>query len=137
MMGAHPFSGASPPDVLSYDPDGHLCELCFVGYRDFRELMVSAGDDKPIWLTEFGWSTTTNDAWGVTLAQQADYLTRAYQVVEQDPYVQVAIYYNLRNNWWSKDANTWEDKLGLLRTNFTPKPGYYSFVAVPATGTGT
>ena len=63
----------------------------------------------------------------VTQAQQADYLTRAYRLLEQHPYVQLAYWYNLRNNFWDQDADTWETQLGLMRTDFTHKPSYDAF----------
>ena len=53
--------------------------------------MLAYGDAKPMWLTEFGWSTTS-DSWGVSAQTQADYLLRAYRMLEQDSYVQVAIW---------------------------------------------
>jgi hypothetical protein len=101
--------------------------MTFPAYRELRATMAARGDIKPIWFTEFGWATETGDAWGVTAAQQADYLTRAYWYIEQDPYVQVACWYNFRNNYWAGNANTWEDNLGLMRTDFSRKPSYDAF----------
>src|SRR3954452_9773673 len=86
--------------------------------------MMAHGDDQPIWFTEFGWSTNTINTW-VTEAQQADYLTRAYRCLEQDPYVQVGIWYICRNR--NNDANTWTSQLGLTRSDFSPKPAYSAF----------
>jgi hypothetical protein len=63
----------------------------------------------------------------VSSQAQADYLLRAYRMLEQDPYVQVAIWYNFRNNWWDRDADGWEFQCGLMRTDFTPKPSYAAF----------
>ena len=91
--------------------------------------MAAHGGVKPIWFTEFGWSTETGDAWGVSQAQQADYLTRALRYVEQDPYVEVALWYSLRNNYWAGNANNWEDSLGLMKTDFSHKPAYDTFKA--------
>jgi hypothetical protein len=50
--------------------------------------------------------------------------------MQQDPYVQVAILYELRNNYWANDANDWEDQLGLVNTNWSHKPAYDAFRAV-------
>jgi hypothetical protein len=124
-MAVHPYSGASPPEAT----DGGYAG--FPGYRGIRNLMLAWGDDKPIWLTEFGWSTTSA-ANGVGYgaageATQADYLTRAYRLTDEDPYVQVAIWYNFRNNFWNKDANGWEYQCGLLYTTFAPKRSYAAF----------
>ena len=44
--------------------------------------------------------------------------------MQQDPYVQVAMLYELRNNFWANDADNWEDQLGLYTTGWSPKPAY-------------
>ncbi len=89
--------------------------------------MAAHGDTKPIWFTEFGWSTSSQVAFqdgGVSMEAQADYLTRAYNCLAQDPYVEVAAWHNLRNTRWHNDADTWAAQLGLMTTDFTPKPAY-------------
>ena len=126
VMAVHPYPGANPPESTWYS-NGRVAPNAFTGYREVRSSMLAQGDDKPIWLTEFGWSTTTTETWGVTQAQQADYLTRAYRVLESDPYVAAAYWYNLRNNFWDNDADTWETQLGLMRTDFTHKLSYDAF----------
>jgi hypothetical protein len=126
VMAAHPYPGPSPPEATWYS-GSRISSTSFSGFREIRKSMLARGDDKPIWLTEFGWSTTTTETWGVTQAQQADYLTRAYRLLESYPYVQIAYWYNLRNNFWNSDADTWETQLGLMRTDFTHKPSYAAF----------
>jgi polysaccharide biosynthesis protein PslG len=118
VMAVHPYTGSAPEAGAGL--------YSFPGYREVRDLMLRYGDAKPMWLTEFGWSTTS-DNWGVSSQAQADYLLRAYRMLEQDPYVQVAIWYNFRNNWWDRDADGWEFQCGLMRTDFTPKPSYAAF----------
>jgi hypothetical protein len=48
--------------------------------------MLEHGDRNPIWITEFGYSTTTQSNWlgGVDEETQADYLTRSYRVLQSD-----------------------------------------------------
>jgi len=87
--------------------------------------MLANGDNKPLWLTEFGWSTTSLAGVGVSEATQAAYLTLAMQCVEQDPYVEVAIWSIYRNR--VHDSNTWLAQLGLVRTDFSTKPAYDAF----------
>lgn len=124
-MATHPYTGSVSPDaMLSWN--GRLAPAAFAGYREVRNSMLANGDDKPIWLTEFGWSTTSQ-ANGVSAAQQASYLTAAYCVAQQDPYVTVAIWYEFRNNFWANNADTMEDQYGLMNTSFVPKPSYYAF----------
>jgi hypothetical protein len=126
VMAVHPYPGPNPPEAVWHE-GGRIGPTAFTGFREVRSSMLARGDDKPIWLTEFGWSTTTTEAWGVTHAQQADYLTRAYKLLESYPYVAIAYWYNLRNNFWDDDADTWETQLGLMRTDFSHKPSYAAF----------
>ena len=125
VMAVHPYPGTNPPEAVWHE-GGRIAPTAFTGFREVRSSMLARGDDKPIWLTEFGWSTTT-EAWGVTQAQQADYLTRAYKLLESYPYIAIAYWYNLRNNHWDDDADTWETQLGLMRTDFSHKPSYDAF----------
>jgi hypothetical protein len=126
VMAVHPYPGPNPPETVWY-AGSRIAPNAFTGFREVRNSMLARGDDKPIWLTEFGWSTTTTASWGVTPTQQADYLTRAYRLLEQHPYIQLAYWYNLRNNFWDQDADTWETQLGLTHTDFTPKPSYNAY----------
>ena len=126
VMAVHPYPGPNAPEDVWYS-NGRIGPMAFTGFREVRSSMLARGDDKPIWLTEFGWSTTTTESWGVTQSQQADYLTRAYRLLESYPYVAIAYWYNLRNNFWDQDADTWETQLGLMRTDFTRKPSYDAF----------
>jgi len=128
VMAVHPYPGPNPPEAV-WGAGGRIAPTAFTGFREVRASMLARGDDKPIWLTEFGWSTTTTDPSGVSLAQQADYLTRSYRLLESYPYVASAYWYNLRNNFWDSDADSWETQLGLMRTDFTHKPSYDAFKA--------
>ena len=139
-MALHPYAmgGKAPEAVVDSDPaDGRQDAKTFLGYREVRRSMAERGDPKPIWLTEFGWSTATDghELGNVTLDGQADYLTRAYKLLEQDDYVPVATWYSLRNV--GADGIDWLSQLGLMWTNFTPKPAYGAFKAyVPPGGPG-
>ena len=41
----------------------------------------------------------------------------------------MALWYSLRNNYWSGNANNWDDSLGLMKTDFSHKPAYDTFKA--------
>jgi hypothetical protein len=130
VLATHPYSCRSPETVVR-GSDGRMTRDTFSAYRELRASMAAAGDLKPIWFTEFGWSTTTASC-GVSEATQADYLTRAYELAEQDPYVEVGLWYNLRNNFWAADADSVEARYGLLATDFRQKPSYAAFKAYAA-----
>ena len=108
----------------------------YLGYREVHNSMVAAGDNKPIWFTEFGWSSATNSSCAVDQQTQANYLTQAYQIAAQDPYVQVALWYNFRQDYWAADSSDWDGGFGLINKDFSTKPAYYAFQAY-ATGAST
>jgi len=139
-MAVHPYTycGSTGPDEVRMS-NGRITRDSFTSYREVRAEMTAAGDGgKSIWATEFGWNTSTkpcdpaNGYWagGVTETQQAANITRAYEILAQDAYVPVAVLYNARNNYWSADADTGEARFGLMRTDFSAKPGYAAFKRV-------
>jgi hypothetical protein len=157
VLATHPYTycgSTGPADTRT--SGGRITKDSFLGYREMRKTMLANGDDKPIWITEMGWNTSTAvcnpgaGMWqgGVSEATQADYLYQAYKLMEADPYVEVALWYNDRNNYWMGDSDTPEARYGLMRTDFSQKPAYGAFKAYahglpyttsqppPTTGTG-
>jgi hypothetical protein len=119
-------------DVLALHPYSTKSLSTWIGsIRQARRTQLANGDQRPIWLTEFGFNTSADpNAWqrGVTEAQQGQLLTDSYRLLEGEPYVQVAFYYSLRNNWWSHDdPRSMEACFGLLRTDFSAKPAFAAF----------
>jgi hypothetical protein len=106
--------------------DGRMIDDSFLAYREVHATMLANGDDKPIWMTETSWRTTSatcpEGAWagkkaeGVTEAQQATFLSQAYHCLAQDPYVQVALWFPLQDEGTSVS--------GLLRANGSRKPSF-------------
>jgi hypothetical protein len=98
----------------------------FLAYKEVHDVMLANGDDKPIWMTELSWRTTSAEcgegywagrkAQGVTEAQQAAYLLQAYHCLAQTPYVPVAIWFPLQ------DEGT--EVAGLLRADGARKPSF-------------
>lgn len=120
-------------DVLSpYEflrgPDGRMVADSFLAYREVRKTMLANGDEKPIWMTETSWRTTSamcsEGAWagqkpeGVTPEQQAHYLTEAYHCMKEDPYLAVALWFPLQDERGLVN--------GLIRTNGSHKPAFAS-----------
>ncbi|MDQ2982447.1 MAG: glycoside hydrolase family 5 protein [Actinomycetota bacterium] len=121
VMATHPYvAGARAPESPD---DGHAHWLTHI--QVIRDLMVANGDGrKPIWFTEFGWSTGTT---GVTEQQQADYLVRTIQLVRRRyPFISAMFWYNDRN---TAMGNDWEDNLGLLKRDLSEKPAYTALKA--------
>jgi polysaccharide biosynthesis protein PslG len=136
VLSTHPYPGPAdaPPEVVD---DGHTWQLDHIGA--VHSLMVARGDGaKPVWATEYGWSSHANTGseptWkkGVTEAQQADYLVRSLSwFASRHPYVTNVFWYNDRNK---ATGDPQEDNYGLLYRNLTPKPAY---TAVKALLTGS
>ena len=132
VWSTHPYMG--PANAAPETPDdGNEWILDHV--KAVRALMVAKGDgSKPIWFTEFGWSNHATAAgaptwkYGVTSAQQADFLVRSIKfVASHHPYVGVMIWYCERN----KDTgDLQEDNYGLLTRDLQPKPVYSSVQAL-------
>ena len=104
--------------------------------------MAAHGDgDTPIWMTELGWSSTTKTcsrgAWagkkaaGVGEANQAIYLKQAYHCLAGDPYVQVALWFNLQD---LSPADGELNRYGLLRADGSQKPSWAAFHDVAVNG---
>jgi Glycosyl hydrolase catalytic core len=100
--------------------------------------MVAFGDEeKDVWLTEFGFSTTTQDG-GVSAATQAEFLTKAYRYIERFPWVKALFWYAARNSPFYEDRDEYEARFGLATTNWSLKQSYWALRAyarhLPPTG---
>src|SRR4051794_4292868 len=152
VMGVHPYSCWSPSGYYYVDSNENwvgnenytpkagerVSMYDYLGYREVHKSMVAAGDDKPIWFTELGWSSASTGGNCVVDEQtQASYLTQSLKIAQQDPYVQVALWYNLREDYWSTGPSDWDGGFGLLRKDFTPKPAYFAFRSYAAGDTTT
>lgn len=134
----HPYAGdASPHDPLT---DGWVKNSFARGVPAVREVLLRHGEDKPIWLTEFGWSTSTirdSEPWrnGVDEETQAQYTQEALAMVRDWPYVPVAIVFELQDE--RDDPDDRASNFGLLRYDGTPKPAYDAFRRGALTLSGT
>lgn len=114
-LALHPYSGVLAPDDCSNLRWSYGC-----GVEQIRQTMLDAGDDLPIWFTEFGWSSLDGSG-GVGEESQADYLQQAATMLNQWDYVSVAIWYNLVNTGDAASGDR-EDYYGLFRHDLSPKP---------------
>jgi hypothetical protein len=139
-LACHPYGDNRPPE--SDDPAFIYSGMDrnFAGLPKMKAAMDAQGDTgKHILVTEMGW-TVTDVPWtkGVGAANQAAYLTRAYQMAQDWPWLDCMMWYGFRN--W----NTEEDPFSLVDLDLTPRPSFDAFkaaaaggVAVTGTGTGT
>jgi hypothetical protein len=126
VLGAHPYGFAYPPD----DPRGAHDGLNLARLLDLREIMEAHGDsDKPIWVTELGWTTAGVDegSWlTVTPQQQADYLTGAWRRARREwPWLQMLTVWNL-----SQGLPPTDEKAGYSLLDASgEKPAYHALRA--------
>jgi hypothetical protein len=130
----HPYTDDRSP----LDPYHTGNSYSFVGgVPAVHDVMVRYGDPKPLWLTEFGWSTCTRRD-GPTYDRcvdqqtQATYLAEAYNQMRPWSYVPVGIWYELKNI--GPDASDRLQNYGLLRSDELPKPSYPVFPTSSVTG---
>ncbi len=136
------------PDNYDRMPDGTIAPYVFLGYRSFHDVMAANGDgDKPIIMSELGWSSTGGRAnscargrWagqkpdGVTEAKQAEYLTQAFGCMANDPYMTDALWFALDDLPAQPLAEM--RSYGLVRGNGSFKPSYQAFQQVAAQNGG-
>jgi hypothetical protein len=125
-------------DCLRTDPrrairdlDGRVSRGSFTGYREVRQTMLDHGDEKPIWITELGWSTTTVGCpvnrrvpAGVSPAAQAAFLRRAYACLAADPYVQMGTWFSLAD---AGPENAIATRFGLTTFGGARRPAFAAF----------
>ncbi len=135
----------APPEHFYRERDGRVGRFSFTGYREVHQVMAEHGDGaKPIWMTELGWNTSstapgscrdgshagTKPA-GVSEAEQARNVTKAYACLAADPFVTVAMWFSLQD---IAGRPNYDGHLGLLRADGSAKPAYAALKAL-ANGT--
>jgi len=132
IANVHPYTGVVDP-TLCWNQAGtsKKAKDAFCGIEEIYKTMSANGHSgRELWLTEFGYSTCSSCEYGVTEAQQADYLGKALKQAETYPYVTKFFVYNFRNTYWlNENPSDWEAPTGLMRLKFTKKPAYAVFKA--------
>jgi Glycosyl hydrolase catalytic core len=126
----HPYSADRDPLDTDVDSPRYSFKA---GIPATRKVMHRYGDHKPIWLTEFGWSTCNvrgGEGWEncVSKDTQARYLRRAFLQMRKWDDVPVGIWFNLKN--WSDDPGDRVANYGLLTAEGHEKPAFDAFADV-------
>jgi polysaccharide biosynthesis protein PslG len=128
-VAVHPYTYGVDPTlawngVHDWEDPNRISINAFPAIQEIRRSMEAFGDaGKRVWLTEFGYSTTTQDG-GVSAATQAAFLTKAYRYVERFPWVKTMFWYAARNSPFYEDRDTYEARFGLTTTDWGLKPSY-------------
>ena len=128
-VAAHPYSGSSAPDEQR---DG----WGFPRIADIHQKFIDHGaGDKPLWITEIGWSTCPSDPTYCTSEKnQAAYLSQMFTLLstKYSKYVAAAFVYH-RTDLNSKPSDK-EGWFGLERLDGSHKPAFDVFRAAALAG---
>lgn len=115
VLSIHPYSGNKSTDVSGERQD----------IRKLRALLAEYGLTLPIWVTEVGFQTSTNDN-GVSEAEQGDMLARSYLTLFAEG-IDVVINYDFVDD--GTNPADGEQNFGVLRQDLSPKPAYNALAA--------
>lgn len=140
-IGVHPYGFANPPEESARDPhhaapshNNHPSFFFRDTLEDYRAILLEYGvEDKPLWVTEFGWPSVDGlgnmDTTGweyaryVSEEQQADYLVRALQIGWNTPWVGPMFVWNLNISIIYGTTRP-ESAYSLLRPDGSYRPAY-------------
>jgi len=146
VLGAHPGSNCNPPDnsypdnpatnACGTDPDGGRSftkdnSFYFKRIVQLRNVMEQNGESgKKMWLTEFGWDSNPTVVPGyeyspyVSEDQQAQYLTRAFDLGKSYPWMGVMFVWNLNFQVTTSGPSDEKYGWGVLHSDGSPRPSY-------------
>ncbi|MEX2425958.1 MAG: hypothetical protein WD401_04255, partial [Thermomicrobiaceae bacterium] len=141
VLGMHLNATNNPPDTSYPDNPGpgewsDDNSFYFLRGLDLRAVMDEFGDERPVWVTEFGW-TTENMAEGyeygaeISEEDQANFLVSAFDVArEQMPWVTAMFVWNLNFS----TITTEEDEKypwSVINSDWSPRPAYTALQEMP------
>jgi polysaccharide biosynthesis protein PslG len=106
----------------------HFYNLVLASLRDIHETQLANGDNKPLWLNEFGWSScwprqkTQQEQACVTRAAQAENLSDIFHALARTPFVAADVVYDLQGS----EA----EDFGALSANGARKPAFGALARV-------
>jgi hypothetical protein len=104
---------------VSGQPDGSAFERWITSAQS----TVATYGSKPIWITEFGWSSTSARG-GVSAANQNQYLMRAYEIATNDGVAGIS-WYSFQN--MGTNAGDIGQNYGLVNNDLSAKASYGGF----------
>ncbi len=153
VLGAHPGSNCNPPDnsypdnpptnACGTDPDGGRSftkdnSFYFKRILQLRAVMEQNGEaGKKMWLTEFGWDSSSvlvpnyQYAQYVSEDQQAQYLTQAFALGKSYPWMGVMFVWNLNFQVTTSGPSDEKYGWGVLHSDWSPRPAYTALMGMP------
>jgi polysaccharide biosynthesis protein PslG len=141
VMGMHLNATNNPPHTMWPDEPGpgewtNDGSFYFRRGEQLHDVMVRYGDNRPVWVTEFGW-TTENQAAGyeygaeISEEDQATYLVQAFEWTEREwPWVTGMFVWNLN---FSTLVPEEDEKFpwSVLYADWSPRPAYHALQQMP------
>lgn len=120
-VAVHPYAAEQSP--TRYTPGGRE-RWQTPRIEAMRETLVDRGDgDKPVWITEIGWSTCDGGEECVGERTQARNLAETFDLASSRwPYVEAVVVYALGD--FPAPPKAKEGSFGVLRSDLTPKPSW-------------
>lgn len=106
----------------------HFYNLTLASVRAIHEAQLAAGDSKPLWLDEFGWTSCwptqriQQEQACVTRAVQAQNITNTMRALVRTPYVAAEVLYGLQDGR--------DEDFGVLSSRGTRKPAFGALASV-------
>lgn len=133
------------PYGFAYNPGtNQINRWSFLGFTTVHDVMAANGDGaKPIYMTEFGWSTTQTTCTGGSSAgkrvggvsdkTQARFLRQAYHCLAQPQYsyVTAAMWFDMSD---FSQSDNYYDRYGLMTYALQPRPSFTAFANESALG---
>ena len=115
-------------DAVALHPSTSRDVIDFAWIDAIRALMMAKGDAaKPIWVTDWGWSTATNRHDSVTELHQARLVRQSLAGMRDRPFIVLADYRALAD-WRQRAADPATLSVtGLLSQALQPKPAFVAF----------
>jgi len=130
------FASRATADIVAIHPYGKTPNSVMSGVRDARR----AAKSRPLWLTEFGWSSSgPSSTFRVSESTQARYLRETYRklLAERSSLgIHGAVWFNLADKRPpSSSQNAWYYHTGLFRTSGAHKRSWKAMNCVTGAGT--
>jgi hypothetical protein len=116
---------------------GRINRFALTAYREVHQTMAQNNQAKPIFM-EIGWSTAsghmcdvagkTSEPAGISEADQAKFLTQAYQCLASDSYVKAAAWFSLKDPW--ANYTGYDSRMGLATFSGSLRPSFSAMQTV-------
>jgi hypothetical protein len=116
--------------VSPTQPNQNMFGQTFWRIPQLYELMLANGDDKPVWIIEFGYRTpggqyTLGEGFTISEEDQATFLVQALEIAQNWPWLERFYIYE-----WMDSGNVELGYWGLIRENYSApyevKPAFYA-----------